>query len=88
MVDLQKLNFVNNMTATRHLEIQSKLTSQLLKRFVAAVIDNPRARFHTTLLLYCKFLDARFWPVSEDEKIIYGHKEVKEVANFLISIKC
>ena len=66
----------------KDVKLQGSLTSQFRKRFVTAVIDNLKARFDTKLLLKCKFLDVRFWPDSESEKIVYGDKEVKDVANF------
>ena len=66
----------------KEVKLQGSLTSQFRKRFVTAVIDNLKARFDTELLLKCKFLDVRFWPDSESEKIVYGDKEVKDVANF------
>ena len=41
-------------------KLQSNLTCEFRERFIAAVVNNLRARFDITLLLNCKFLDGRF----------------------------
>ena len=42
--------------------------------------DNYEARFVTELLLNCQYLNAKFWPDYDDEKVIYGNKQARNDA--------